>query len=206
MDQLLANFTHQLPNGVNFRSVELEATSGYEAQHILNACANTLENLTISPSDPIGTPWLSFLSSGAREYSTNFIPAGDSELRSLTLAGVTVLRRLTFRMTFPQGFFFDRALFRETLSTITSPVFREFAVELREPPSPRLALEYLSRWEEIDKLLEEQFAKHGNFKVIIRMGNPCDQEFFRRHAKEGFPFLARRGCVGFDVSRNYPLP
>ena len=139
-----------------------------------------------------------------REYSTNFIPAGNFELYSLTLARVTALRRLTLRMTFLQVFFFQRALLREALSTITSPVFREFVVELREPPIPSkmLPLEYMGRWEEIDKLLEERFAKHEDFKVIIRMGVPCDQEYLHGHGKEFFPFLARRGCVGFDVSRN----
>ena len=43
------DFTHEIPNGFNFRTVELEAFFGDGVQHILEACANTLENLTIFP-------------------------------------------------------------------------------------------------------------------------------------------------------------
>ena len=43
------DLTHELPNGINFRSVELEAFFGSRAQYVLNACAGTLESLTIVP-------------------------------------------------------------------------------------------------------------------------------------------------------------
>ena len=45
----IMDFVHELPNGVNFRSVELEDFFGKDAQFALKACAKTLENLTIVP-------------------------------------------------------------------------------------------------------------------------------------------------------------
>ena len=43
------DFARELPNGLNFRTVELEAFFGDRVQRILNACAGTLEDLTIVP-------------------------------------------------------------------------------------------------------------------------------------------------------------
>jgi hypothetical protein len=43
------NFAHDIRNKVNFRSVELEGSLGDNAQYILNACAGTIENLTLVP-------------------------------------------------------------------------------------------------------------------------------------------------------------
>lgn len=40
---------HQLPNGINFRSIELATFLGHRAQRILLACAATLENLIVAP-------------------------------------------------------------------------------------------------------------------------------------------------------------
>lgn len=40
---------HEPPSGINFRSAELEDVSWNQAQHVLNACADTLESLTITP-------------------------------------------------------------------------------------------------------------------------------------------------------------
>ena len=45
------DLTHELPNKINFRSVELEGFFGSRAQHTLNACALTLENLTVVPHE-----------------------------------------------------------------------------------------------------------------------------------------------------------
>lgn len=41
-------FAHELPNGINFRSVELDGFFGTYAQHILEACAQTLQTLTLA--------------------------------------------------------------------------------------------------------------------------------------------------------------
>ena len=46
-----ADIAHELPNPINFRSVELEGCVGSRAQHALQACSRTLENLTIIPHE-----------------------------------------------------------------------------------------------------------------------------------------------------------
>ena len=57
------NLVRELPNGMNFRSIELEAFPGYKIQRMLNACASTLEDLTIITPYGNGTSMhqLSFL-------------------------------------------------------------------------------------------------------------------------------------------------
>ena len=46
----MEGFIHELPT-VNFRSVRLHSLPAGHAQHVLNACAHTLEDLTIIPSE-----------------------------------------------------------------------------------------------------------------------------------------------------------
>ena len=48
-DQWPIEFTNDLPNGINFRSVELQGVFWEHCQRILTACAGTLEDLTIAP-------------------------------------------------------------------------------------------------------------------------------------------------------------
>jgi len=48
-DQWLTEFTNDLPNGINFRSVELQSVFWEHCQRILTACAGTLEDLTVVP-------------------------------------------------------------------------------------------------------------------------------------------------------------
>ena len=45
--QWVVDLAYNLPNGIKFRSIELEHFSGQHAQHIVNACGRTLENLII---------------------------------------------------------------------------------------------------------------------------------------------------------------
>jgi hypothetical protein len=45
----LTEVTNEHPNGINFRSVELEEFYGANAHYVLKACANTLAELTIVP-------------------------------------------------------------------------------------------------------------------------------------------------------------
>ena len=46
-DRWLVDLAHNLPNGIKFRSIELDRITGQRAQHILSACRCTLENLII---------------------------------------------------------------------------------------------------------------------------------------------------------------
>jgi hypothetical protein len=57
--QLPSDFTREFPKGIKFRSVELEDFLGNHAQHTLEACADTLESLTIVP-----------LATGTRQFLT----------------------------------------------------------------------------------------------------------------------------------------
>ena len=134
------------------------------------------------------------------ECITDFPPIGYLELRYLTFREITALRRLTLRTasTPASGLAFGFL----PISTITSPVFRELVLELDglssrfDGPSPA----YWGRWEEIDRLVEQRFAKHGDFRLVIRTGELSDQETFQRHTKENFPLLAGRGCIHFETS------
>lgn len=66
-------FVHEFRKGVNFRSVEFESDFyDTHAQHILNAFAHTLENLTIA-SPGTSTRRLSFLSFHMAEQLANFL-------------------------------------------------------------------------------------------------------------------------------------
>ena len=49
VESWLTEFARGLPNGINFRSVELQNVFWSQAQQILNACVNTLDSLTIVP-------------------------------------------------------------------------------------------------------------------------------------------------------------
>ena len=51
----LAELTHELPNGLNFRSIELGDFFGDPGQDIFSMCANTLECVTIRPQFLFGT-------------------------------------------------------------------------------------------------------------------------------------------------------
>lgn len=88
------------------------------------------------------------------------------------------------------------------VSTITSPFFSELVLELAGPPSHfgGLSAEYLGRWVSTDAFLEEQFAKGGDFKLIVRTGELHDRNTFQKHAKDNFPLLASRGCIHFETS------
>lgn len=66
------NIAHELPNGMNFRSVELEYFYGEKAQRLLDKCARTLEDLTIAPQIE-GTRILPFPSLSMAESLAEFL-------------------------------------------------------------------------------------------------------------------------------------
>jgi hypothetical protein len=74
MARYLMDLAYKLPNGINFRSVELEGFGGDYAQHILNGCAHTLEHLTMSLSGWDGTRRLSSFSLAVAEWLANLLP------------------------------------------------------------------------------------------------------------------------------------
>lgn len=132
----------------------------------------------------------------------NFILVGHAELRDIRFTAIAILHRFTLRFVFPNIAFFLLNLLPRAISTITSPVFCEFALELGGLPSHfnLSPSEHWGDWGEIDKLLEEQFARLGNFRLVIRTGKLYDRETFQRHAKVIFPLLTSRGCIHFETS------
>ena len=92
----------------------------------------------------------------------------------------------------------------KAFSTITSPVFSEFVLELGKLPSQFdwPSREYWGHWDHIDRLLRERFAERGGFNLIVRTGKLYDRETFQAHAQERFPMLAERGCVRFETSHS----
>jgi hypothetical protein len=196
--QYSKDLAYELPNGINFRSVELEDLAGSDAQHILNGCAHSLENLIITPLST-STHWLSLLSWVMTGFSANFPPTGGEEFVGLTFAEINVLRRLTFRMWLSYMSTFEPQLLLRALSTVTSPVFCELVLELGgHPYLDEPSSVYQDRWQEIDRHLEERFRDRRDFKIIIRKGDSYGWEYFQRHVKEYFPLLARRGCIEFE--------
>ena len=114
------------------------------------------------------------------------------------------MRQLIFRMTAPQVAIFQHNSLIRVLKTITSLFFHEFVLELGGL-SPHLNRKYsmhLGQWEKVDEFLETQFAKGGDFKLIIRTGETDDRESFHKQTRETFPLLASRGCVYFEMSNS----
>ncbi|KAF9781719.1 hypothetical protein BJ322DRAFT_240621 [Thelephora terrestris] len=175
------DLTLELPNGINFRSVELEAFFGSRAQHVLNACAGTLESLTIVPQ---GTGYL--------------------QLHNLRFTKIPGLRQLTLRMSFPQLSALALELLPRSMSTISSSMFHEFVLEISRIPADFCGSYslYWGEWERIDRFLETRFASRQNFRLVIRTSELCDQETFEKYAKETFPFMAGRGCIRFESSNS----
>lgn len=122
----------------------------------------------------------------------------------LNFSGSMVLRRLTFRVPFPELSVLSLEVILRALSTIVSPAFSEFTLELGKLPSQfsRHPSEHWGRWNEIDKLFGGQLGERGDFRLIVRTGKLYDRETFRVHAQESFPLLARRGCIRFETSHS----
>ena len=197
------DFARELPNGLNFRSVELQAFFGDRIQHILDACAHTLEDLTIVPISS-GKYLLAFLPFAISKRLTDSLLTGGAELVGFELGRVTTLSRLTLRVAFRQVYILKRDALLALLSSIKSLVFCEFVLELgRLPPHFRgPPLDHWGFWKGIDHLLEEKFARYGSFRFIIRTGRLYDREIFEMHVKEIFPLLTEGGRVQFETSNS----
>jgi hypothetical protein len=181
------DLAYNLPNGINFRSVELKDFAASDAQHILSRCARTLENLTIA-----------FYFTGAHRLS----------LLSLVITG-RLAKFLPAEMTFCMcpHHVTDSELLLRVLSTVTSPVFCELVLELGGPSDPYGHQSiFRDRWRVLDGCLEERLSDRRDFKIIIREGLGWCKGEFRRHAKEMLPLLARQECIVYTVSRPKFVP
>ena len=190
----------RLPNGFNFRTVELEAFFGDRVQYTLNACADTLEDLTIIPLG-YGKHLPPLLSLTMMNQSVGFLSTGDVQLRGFGLQRMTLLCRLTLRMAFRQVSTLRKDALSGLLSTITSLVFSEFVLEIgRLPPHFHGSTsEFWGSWEEVDAHLKTRFARYGGFKLIIRTGKLIDRGDFERHVRGSFPLLENMGRIQFET-------
>ena len=124
----------------------------------------------------------------------------------LKLREMTVLHRLTLCTGFEKLSILSRDNpLRGILSSIASPVFREFVLELGRsasfPERWSTMMEIWGFWRYFDGFFEERFARHGDFRLIIRVSQPFDREDLRKQAEWGFPLLAGRGCIYLETSR-----
>lgn len=135
------------------------------------------------------------------ELWTEHTPIERPWVLCLNFAKLTVLRRLTLRMEFSQVSTFERDPFLRALSTIASPLFCEFVIELDRPPVhfDRSPLEHWGRWGAIDRFLAGKLAQPGDFRFVIRANRLRDQETFQKHAVESFRLSARKGCIHFEM-------
>lgn len=132
----------------------------------------------------------------------DFHPTGDTEFLYFIYRGNRVLRRLTFRLAFPHMSVIPFKLALGALSTIRSPNFCEFVLELGKVPSQFIqsSSEHWGYWGNIDRFFEERWTEREDFRLIIRTGKLYDRETFEAHAKETFPLSARRGFIRFETS------
>ena len=200
MAQWPVKFVRKLPNKINFRSVELEDFFGHHAQHTLNACSSTLEDVAIIVDGHGACDPLSLLLTMV-EHLTNFPLVGCDGLHELNFTRITILRRLTLRIMFPM---LSEALklSTEAVSTITSPLFCEFVLELSGllPHFRALSRTYKSdQLRELDRFLADRFADREDFTFIVRTPKLHDRETFEWHAREVFSSLANRGRIRFEM-------
>ena len=118
---------------------------------------------------------------------------------ALKLTEIKDLRRFTicpiFRPVMRRP---DPALDFPPVLTITSTVFCEFVLVLGRD---RIRPDRIpgGRWAEIDRFLYERFAKRGDFRFVIQADDLDVLDSFRRGTQEGFPLLAGRGCIHFEI-------
>ena len=90
------------------------------------------------------------------------------------------------------------------ISTITSPVFCEFVLQLAGadayPCKELPELIHWGLWERIDRSLEDQFSERGDFRLVIRTGKLFDQQAFQDYTMKTFSLLASRKRIRFETS------
>ena len=90
------------------------------------------------------------------------------------------------------------------LSTVTSPVFCELVIGLGEDCVSRQPWRNWFLCKDTDRVLEEQFAAHEDFKLIIRTGGVPDSVTFERDMREAFQLSASRlEVVGVSASKSH---
>jgi len=92
----------------------------------------------------------------------------------------------------------------QALSTITSPLFTEFVLEVERVPiilGPA-AWCLCGRWTELDEIFERIDIERG-FRVVIRAEKVDGGSYITAHAKDRFPLMAARKGPVFEIG---PFP
>ena len=133
------------------------------------------------------------------KWTANFPLVGYLELRDLTFMDLRALRRLTFRSTAYNVLMFKHNLLLMALPTLESTFFCELVFELFGPVThhPRYYLDW-GRWEGIDTLLGDRFAKCEDFRLVFRIDEVCGREAYQKYMRDSLPSLQERGRIHFE--------
>jgi len=185
-----------LPDGINFRSVELRKVHWRPCLQLLGGCKDTLEEFILTVEGN-GTQVYT-LQTESYSFPAPIGRSGATELGCLALGQNSALRRFVVRATFVQLIKISLRDLRNVLKTIRSPVFSEFALELG---TPRVASMSNNRpqirgdWMGIDKWL----ARCRGVRLIIRTDGMYGNDTFREKAMDDFPLMAKSGRVSFEI-------
>jgi len=123
----------------------------------------------------------------------------------LNLVDATNLRSLTLRIDF-DTIRYPYEVLCQTLSTITSPFFSEFVLEVEKVPTilkpGKDAWRWWGRWTELDEMFERMDIERG-FKVVIRAEEKDRVSNLVSQAENRLPLMAARKGV---VSMTGPFP
>lgn len=100
----------------------------------------------------------------------NSILIGPTELHRLKLTKAVVLRRLTLRMPFDRVINTEPEVLFTILTTIRSPVFREFVLELTTLPAEYRGMEHWGHWMRVGRFFWKQLARNRKITIKSSMG------------------------------------
>ena len=99
---------------------------------------------------------------------------------------------------------YPREALSRTLSTITSPFFSEFILEVEWIPgslrSVRDAQYWWGMWTEPDEMFERIDIERG-FRVVIRAEDVGKESVFIAQAKDRLPLMTARNGINFEIGR-----
>ena len=187
-----------LPGKRHFRSIDFRGCNAEEEQPIIDACSDTLES--------VSTTWKRFCKRLSFFQTTAILIQGvvDEKGLPVNLTDATNLRSLTLRVDFKAIRYSYGALSR-TLSTITSPLFSEFVLEVeRVPrtlePARSAWMWWLETWTELDKMFERIDIERG-FRVVIRAEKVDKESSFAAQAENRLPLMAARKGIVFEIGQ-----
>ena len=117
----------------------------------------------------------------------------------------TNLRSLTLRVDFQGIVHLPEVLFR-TLSTITSPFFSEFVLEvvwIPENLKARDASKWWGVWTRVDEIFE-RINIERDFRVVIRSKEVVRVLDFTAQAENRLPLMAARKGIVFEIGGQFP--